>query len=325
MGRIKHLVKKQEFTIFIILIALCLVATCFNTNFMSAANITDLIKSIAFSIIASGAMAFMIISGNLDLSCGAMITLGGMAAGGCMVSGIPWPLAIVFSLGLCAAFGLASGLLVVKVGINSVIATLGMQYVIKGCVYVTTKGNPFYPLDESFCQIGQGTAAGIPIVIFIAAAVCVCFHIILSNTIYGRSIMALGGNDEAARLAGIKTGSKRISLYVLLAVFCGFSGILSASRVGSALASAGDGKELTIPAGVIIGGCSIMGGRGSVIGAIVGVALLETIKNALVVMRLSAYWQDLATGLIMIVACSIDVFRQKNIGGSRKKAKAEDK
>ena len=198
MGRIKHLVKKQEFTIFIILIALCLVATCFNTNFMSAANITDLIKSIAFSIIASGAMAFMIISGNLDLSCGAMITLGGMAAGGCMVSGIPWPLAIVFSLGLCAAFGLASGLLVVKVGINSVIATLGMQYVIKGCVYVTTKGNPFYPLDENFCQIGQGTAAGIPIVILIAAAVCVCFHIILSNTIYGRSIMALGGNDEAA-------------------------------------------------------------------------------------------------------------------------------
>ena len=102
-------------------------------------------------------------------------------------------------------------------------------------------------------------------------------------------------------------------------MFCGLSGILSASRVGSALASAGDGKELTIPAGVIIGGCSILGGRGSIIGAVIGVALLETIKNALVIMRLSAYWQDLATGLIMIVACAIDVIRQLNVGGAKKK------
>ena len=321
MGTLKRLVKKQEFTIFLILIALCVVAECISSNFLSSANIVDLLKSISFSIVASGAMSFMIISGNLDLSCGAMITLGGMVAGGCIVAGLPWLVAIVISLATCAFFGLMSGLLVVKAGINSVIATLGMQYVIKGCVYVTTKGNPFYPLGDGFGQLGRGSICGIPIIIFIAIVVCACFHVILSNTRYGRSIMALGGNDEASRLAGIKTGAHRISLYVMLAVFCGLSGVLSASRVGSALASAGDGKELTIPAGVIIGGCSIMGGRGSVIGASIGVTLLETIKNALVIMRLSAYWQDLATGLIMIAACAIDVVRQKNIGNTKKKSK----
>lgn len=319
MKRLKRIVKTQEFSIFIPLVLLCIVAAFVNSSFVSSSNIIDLLKSISFSCVASGAMAYMIISGNLDLSCGAMITVGGMVCGGAMTQGIPWPLAILLGLAVCAFFGFLNGILVVKVGIASVIATLGMQYVIKGCVYITTKGNPFYPLEEDFNKIGQGSVGGLPFIVIIAVVVLFVFHIVLEHTSFGRAVMALGGNDEAARLAGIRTGRNRISLYVILGMFCGLSGILSASRVGSALASAGDGKELTIPAGVIIGGCSILGGRGSIIGAVIGVALLETIKNALVIMRLSAYWQDLATGLIMIVACAIDVIRQLNVGGAKKK------
>lgn len=322
MERIKRIVKTQEFSIFIPLVLLCIVAACVNPSFIRSSNVIDLLKSISFSCVASGAMAYMIISGNLDLSCGAMITVGGMVCGGAMTFGLPWPLAIVLGLAVCAFFGFLNGILVVKAGIASVIATLGMQYVIKGCVYITTKGNPYYPLNETFNKIGQGALGGIPFIIIIAFVVCLLFHIVLEHTVFGRSVMALGGNDEAARLAGIRTGRNRICLYVMLGVFCGLSGILSASRVGSSLASAGDGKELTIPAGVIIGGCSMLGGRGSIVGAVIGVALLETIKNALVIMRLSAYWQDLATGIIMIIACAIDVVRQRNVGNTRKKAKA---
>ena len=306
---VRRLFKRKEMGTLIPLLAIVIITSILNPIFLNLDNIVDLLRNISYTLIVAIGMTYMIISGNLDLSVGSIITLGGMATGFCLVHGVPVALSILMGIIVATAIGFLNGWLVVKLNIPSIIATLGTMYIAKGIVLVVSKGTPYYPFPKSFNAIGQSNLLGVSYSVYIAAILSVIFGYMLEHTTYGRKVMALGGNPEATRVAGVNIGKLRFSIYCLIAALAGFVGILMAARLSSSMANAGDGKEMTVAAAAIIGGASIWGGVGSIWGTIIGVAIMEVITNALVILRVSAYWQSIMIGLIMILAVSLDTLQ----------------
>lgn len=165
-------------------------------------------------------------------------------------------------------------------------------------------------------KLGQGTLAGIPYSVFIALVIVFASHFVIRKTNYGRSLMAVGGNKEASRLSGINVKRILFTAHVYVAVLAGFVGVILASRLSSAQPNSGDGWEMTAVAAVIIGGTSMYGGYGSVIGTILGCAMMEVLSNAMVLLHVSVYWQKIAIGVIMIAAVGMDTFRLRKISGN---------
>lgn len=306
--------KIREINILLPLIAIMVVTTIINPVFMRWENIVELLKNISLDLIVAVAMTYMLISGNLDLSIGAVITLSGITAGFCMVNGVPIPLSILAGLALACGVGMFNGLLVVKLNIPSVITTLGTMYICKGLILIISNGRNISPLPESFTNLVQGEFLGISYAVYMALFAVIIFNYVLKHTTYGRSILAVGGNAEATKIAGININTLRVSIYCLLSTMAGVSGILIASRLGTAVPNAGEGKELSIVAGVIIGGTSIFGGVGSVIGTVIGISIMEVMTNALVMLRVSAYYQNVFIGAIMLLAVGFDSLRNMGVG-----------
>lgn len=309
MEKVKNILKKREMNILVPLIIVCIVTTILAPQFASKTNVLDLLRSISFSVITAVGMTFVITSGNLDLSVGSTLTISGMCAGLCLTSGIPTVPSILIAMGLAVLIGTVNGFLSVKVGMPSIIATLGISYISKGIVFVVSRGTPYYPFPDSFNIIGQGKLGALHYSIIIAAVITLFFGYVLYSTKYGRVVFALGGNREATRLAGINVDRYMMSIYILCSALAGFVGILTASRMGTAVANAGEGKDLMIAAGVIIGGTSFTGGVGTMVGTVIGASLMEVLTNALVMVHISAYWQNVLIGALMILAVSLDTIR----------------
>ncbi len=307
----------QEAGILLSFIVICIVTAIINPIFISKANIIDLSRSVAFTLITAVGMTFVLISGGLDLSVGSQIGLAGMITGWGLVSGFPVIVSIL--LGLCVGLvvGLVNGLIIVNFHIPPLIATLGTMYIARGVVYVISKGRPFYPFPDSFKILGQGTLWGIPYSVYFAILITLVGHYILTQTVFGRSVMALGGNEEAARVSGVLVGRIKTVVYIIVGLCSAITGILMASRLSSAQAGAGTGWEMTVIASVIIGGTSTYGGSGSIIGTIIGVAIMAVLTNAMILMNVSVYWQNIFVGFIIIFAVGIDTYRRMKIGTGR--------
>ena len=306
----KKFLKSREISVIIPLLAVIIIPTIFYpAQFLSFQNIVDMLRSISYSIIVAVGMTYVVISSNLDLSVGSTMTITGMVTGYFLMNGMAVFPAILIGIATSLVIGFLNGYMCVNLNINSLIATLGTQYVCKGLVYVMSGGASFYPFPKEFTVFGKGKLWGIPYSVFFAAFIVIIAIYVLEQTSYGRSIYALGGNGEAARLAGLNVSSLRRSLYVLIAVLSGLTGILKASRLGTSSPESGTGVEMSIIAGVIIGGASLSGGVGNMLGTVLGVSLMEILKNALVIMRISSYWQNVATGILMIIAVSVDSIR----------------
>lgn len=310
MITMKKFLKSREISVIIPLLAVIIIPTIFYpAQFLSFQNIVDMLRSISYSIIVAVGMTYVVISSNLDLSVGSTMTITGMVTGYFLMNGMAVFPAILIGIATSLVIGFLNGYMCVNLNINSLIATLGTQYVCKGLVYVMSGGASFYPFPKEFTVFGKGKLWGIPYSVFFAAFIVIIAIYVLEQTSYGRSIYALGGNGEAARLAGLNVSSLRRSLYVLIAVLSGLTGILKASRLGTSSPESGTGVEMSIIAGVIIGGASLSGGVGNMLGTVLGVSLMEILKNALVIMRISSYWQNVATGILMIIAVSVDSIR----------------
>jgi len=229
-------------------------------------------------------------------------------------SGVPVAVSILTGLVFGLAAGLINGLLVVKLHIPALIVTLGMMYICDGLILIVTMGSPVYPLPYSFKKLGQGTVFGIPNIIMISLALALIGAFVLKNTKYGRQVYAIGGNRETARLAGIPVDATQVSVYVLSAASAALAGILMAGRLNSAQPGAGNGYEMTVVAAVIIGGTSMFGGAGSILGTLLGSLLMTVIENVLLLMKISAYWQSLVIGIIIIFAVGLDQYRRTKYG-----------
>ncbi|MDR2371004.1 MAG: ABC transporter permease [Treponema sp.] len=312
---IRSLLRKNEVGVVLPLLFLYVVVFIINSSFFNITNILDILRTASFSFLVAIPTTFLMSCGGMDLSIGAATSFGGVLCAFCLKAGFPLPVSILIALMGGFTIGLFNGIIIVHFELPAFIATLGTQYVVNGIIQVSTKALAISGFSDSFKFIGQARVSGIPFPVIYAIVLGGIAHILLIYTKYGRSILAIGGNRETAYLSGINVKLLQISAYIASTTFAALSGILIASRFATAQPASGTGTELTIIASVIIGGTSMFGGSGTVIGSALGCILLATIINALIVMGVSSFWQNLIFGIILLISLFIDKYRRKASSG----------
>lgn len=314
---VSALASKPEMGVVLPLIILLAVIGCVNSNFFAPANLIDILRSTSYTFIIAAPLTLLMISGGMDLSIAAATALG------CVVCA--WGIAdfhigiipsVLLALAAGAVVGLIKAFLVVKLDLPAFIITLGLTKIINSFILVTTDGIAVSNLNNNaFKQLGQGKLGSVYWTIIIAAVIGICMHILLRSTRFGREVAACGGNRETAKLAGINVARVRFTVEILVSVFAALCGVCMCSRFYSGQPAAGSGTELTIMASVIIGGTSMMGGTGSILGSFLGCLLLAVINNGLVLMRVSTNWQNMIFGIILVISLIIDKYRRSKTGG----------
>lgn len=310
---IKKIFAVNEVAILIALIVIIAITTIGNSNFMTSANITSLLRAVSITFVGSIGMMFVISTGVFDLSVGSTYGFAGILTGLMIVNGTPWPIAIIIGVVVGGVIGLVNGLIITKLEIPPLITTLGTQYIVKGMTNVITQGKPVTGFPESFNFIGGGSVAGIPVPVFFAAILFVLAFIIYKYTTFGRKLLAVGGNKETARLCGINSTRIQIIAFIIAGATAALVGVLTAARLSSAQAAAGTGIEMTYIASVVIGGTSLSGGNSSTVGTLIGVGIMETLTVTTTLLHIDTYYQKIVVGIIIIVAVGIDVVRHKRL------------
>jgi ribose/xylose/arabinose/galactoside ABC-type transport system permease subunit len=316
---LKSIINKKEFGIFVPLVVIFVISGLINPLFFGAQNLTNILFQSSFIFIIGVAMTFVLISAGLDLSVGSVLALGGVVAGLALLAGLPIWLSIIIGLLIGVAVGIFNGYFISTFSMPTLIVTLSMMYIARGIVEYLTRGNPVYPLPQAFNDIGQGRIAvtdgfGLPWPVVIAVVVGIIGHIILTRTTFGRAVFAIGGNLETARLSGINVKKVTMIIYIFSAVMASLSGIITAARLGSALSNAGTGMELNVIAAVIIGGTSMFGGVGSILGTAIGALIMTTVTNAMAMLKISVFLQKVIIGSIILLAVGIDQYNRKRSG-----------
>lgn len=280
--------------------------------FLSVANFKNLfIQSTILAVLALG-QTFVIITRGIDLSIGGTMALSSaVCIGLTLYAGVPAPLALLVALAIGAAIGLINGVAVTRLGITPLIVTLATLSIARGATFVYTNGANVTPVPDLVSAFGRGQLFGIPYSVILLALLAVICHFVLARTVFGRSVFATGGNETASRLAGIPTGRIIIATYVICGILAAVAGLILTARLESAGPRAGVGIELTVIAACVIGGTSLFGGTGSIMGTLLGVALISLVSNAINLLGVPPAWDDLVKGLVIFVAAVVDVYRRK--------------
>jgi len=308
---VRRIFRQKELGIAIPLILIFVISGIVNPLFFSIDNIINMLRNSAFVFIIGIAMTYVFIGGGLDLSVGSNLALGGVIAGLALLANIPIWICVLLGVLASSAVGFTNGIFIARFKIPSFIVTLGMMYIARGIVQFLTRGNPVYPLPDNFNFLGQGFIAGIPVVVVVAVVLGIIGHIVLATTVFGMSIFAMGGNRETSRVYGINVFRVSLLTYVFNGIASGITGVLTAARLGSALSNAGMGMELQVIAAVIIGGTSLFGGSGSILGTAIGAMIMSVIANGMVFLKVSVYLQAVVIGAIIILAVGIDQYNRK--------------
>jgi len=279
--------------------------------FLSWANIQAILLGLTTDGPVAVGMAILFVSGGLDLSVGSTLAFTGVVAGLAVTGGVPAPLAIVLALLAALGVGLVNGLLIAKLRINAFIITLGLMITVRGLLLVIARGQAVLNLPESFTVIGQGRLGGVQYPVLVTLALVLVGDLLLRNTRALRQSYYVGGNERAARLSGVNVDGVKIFNYGLIAVLSGISGLMITARFGSASLTVGSGLELRVITATIIGGASLSGGEGTVLGAFLGTLFLGVLANALNLLGVDAYWQNLITGLMLILAVVSDAANER--------------
>ena len=309
--RAKEIIAQREFSLFLVLVVASVFMAYMSPVFLTWANAEAMLLALSVDAIIAVGMVVLLISGGLDLSIGATLGLTGVVTGLLLNSGQPAWAAILLGLAAAMLVGIGNGLLVSRLKINPFITTLGMQMMIRGLLLVLAKGKAVLNLPESFTVIGQGRLFGVQYPIYIMLILVIVGEILVRNTRFFRQSYYIGGNEKAARLSGINVDLVKIFNYCLVAALAGVAGLLITARFGSSSVTVGGGLELRVITATIIGGASLNGGEGSVLGAFLGAMFMAMLANSLNLLGVDVYWQNLITGLILIVAVVIDVLNEK--------------
>ncbi len=311
-----RLISNNEIGTIFPLLALCLIIALINPAFLAYKNLVDVLRTASYSFIVAIPVTFMMISGGMDMSIGAVTSFGSVISAITIVNwGLPIIPAVILTIALSSCIGLFNGLIIMKMKFPPFIVTLATQYMVNGFLSIITRNTPIAGLPSAFLTLGQDKAFGVVYdSILIAAVLGILGQIVLSKSKYGRSVFATGGNIETASLAGINVLGIRVSAYMLCSVFASIAGILMCSRFSSGQPMAGTGTEMTIMASVIIGGTSLSGGIGSVTGSAIGCVMFAIITNGLIFMKVSTLWQNLIFGAILLLSIILDNYRRKANG-----------
>ncbi len=283
--------------------------------FLTTDNLMGVFRSFSLIAIMSIGMVMVIITGGIDLSVGSVMGLSSLVTALGFDSGLSMPVCILAGLATGLLFGLFNGVLITVIRLPPFIATLGSLSIGRGLMYIITHGVPLTPdTPDIFAEIGQGYVGLVPVPVVIMLAMTIIFSVLMRQTRFGRYVYATGGNEQAARLSGVKTGRVKLQVYMLSGVIAALAGIVSFSRYLSAEPASGFGAELDVIAAAAIGGASLAGGVGSVEGAIIGAALAGIIANGVVLMNINTYAQQAITGAVILIAVSLDVWRSRRRG-----------
>lgn len=295
-----------------------------NPIFFTIGNINNLLRQSGFVFISGIGMTLVLIAAGIDLSVGSVLALSCVSVGIFMVNmGFPIVTAIVLAIIIGAIIGLVNGAIIVRFKIPPMIMTLGMMFMARGMVYISTKGLPIYPMPKNFQLLEQSSLLGLPTIVWLCIVLCIIFHVILTRTTYGRSIYAIGGNAAAAKLSGIPIGRITTSVYVICGITSAITGIMMGSRLGSAQPSIGTGQEMIVIAACIVGGTSTFGGRGTILGTAIGAFFMNMLTNSMTLMRIDIYYQNLVVGAVLILAVILDQYaREAALRGTGKTGKA---
>ncbi|MRI35146.1 ABC transporter permease [Endozoicomonas sp. OPT23] len=305
LGSFKNM---REATLILIIAAIFVTMSFASEYFLTWPNMKAMMLSFATEGIVVVGMTVLIIVGGIDLSVGAVMCLAMVIAGKLFLLGMnPW-LASVVSIGSCSFLGYLTGLTVTRIGLHTFIATLALMGIARGLSMIITQGTPLslFSLPPEFKFIGQGSVFGVPFVIIVFFVVIIISDYMLRNASAFRKVFYTGSNEKAAEYSGINTNRVKLGAIILCSTLAGFAGILYMSKFGAATPNFGVGLELNIIAAAVIGGASLKGGEGSVLGAILGIALLSIVSSSLILLNISVYWQDLIKGMILLMAVSID-------------------
>lgn len=291
------------------LIGLILIVAVFATlvpGFISERNLINILQQSSINACLALGMTLVIISGGIDLSVGPTAAIAAVISASLMVAGYPIPLAIAAGLGIGVVCGLVNGFLVAFVGLQPFIVTLGTLSTYRAIALIYTGGNPVLGIPQGFRTIFNGSIGGIPNSVVIVAVVAVLAWILLKKTPIGEYLLAVGGNEEASYVAGVPIALTKVTAYVISGTLAALASMVLIGRLGAAEPILGNLWELDAIAAAAIGGASLMGGKGSIIGTILGAIILGAMRNGLTLMNVQAFYQLLATGLIILVAMMID-------------------
>lgn len=288
------------------LIVLCIVISCIAPRFLSVTNILNVFTQVSVNAIIAVGMCFVILTGGIDLSVGSTLAITGAIAATMAQKNINIFVALIAVLIIGGLIGWVNGILVAKGKIQAFIVTLATMTVFRGITYVYTDGTPISGLGSNFTVIGNGKLAGIPVPVIVIILVVLIAWYVLSQTRYGRYVYAVGGNEDSARLSGINTDKIKSLVYVLCGATAALSGVVVTSRIGSASPNAGAGFELDAIAAVVLGGTSLSGGEGSVIGTIIGAMIIGVLNNGLNLMNVSPFYQLIVKGFVILLAVMLD-------------------
>ncbi len=330
----RSIISGQEIGVFIILMLMIIVLTSRTDTFTSSQNIRNVTLSFSWIAIAAFGQTLVIITAGIDLSTGSVMALSGLAAA-YFISGdqSPWavsavegsrdvmtvdgqyvPVALLAGCAMGIFLGAINGTLIAWAGLPPFIATLGMMSIARGFCYGWTKGWPFRQLNEEFRAIGQGDLPllgyDIPYPTIIMIILAIIMTIFLTRTVWGYRIYALGGNEQAAQLSGINTRRVKLMAFMVSGLMAGIGGTLMTARLGVAAPTAAQGYELDVIAAVFIGGASVKGGKGTIVGTLIGAAIMQVLRNGLNLLGADAYWQPAAIGFTIVLAIMFDRARQ---------------
>jgi len=304
--------------ILIALVVLIFVLSLLSNRFFTAKNILTILRSISINSILCFGMTLVILTNGIDLSVGSVFSLGGTLC--CiLMTFFRWPVApaILAGTGVGALAGLGNGWLVSTQNLAPFIVTLAMNYIARGISYIVTAGMPIKVTDENFFEIGNGQMfrigeVGVPVLIGYMLVIFFIMWVILNKTKFGRRIYAVGGNETAANFSGISLVFVKTMVYVILGLLAGLCGVFQCARLYSGQPTIGEGAELDAIAAVILGGTSFSGGIGTLSGSLIGAAIIGILSNGLNLLGVNSFWQNVAKGIIILLAVYIDMIKYRN-------------
>ncbi|WP_280810525.1 ABC transporter permease [Variovorax boronicumulans] len=312
------LTSMREAGLLLIIAVLCIAMSFASPYFLTWDNVRAMLLSFSIEGIVVVGMTILLIVGGIDLSVGSVVCFAMVVTGKLFLMGVdPW-LASLVAIGMCGLIGAMIGGCVTRIGLNHFIASLAFMVIVRGLCLALTQGTPqsLFSLPAEFKFIGQGALFGVPAVILIFLAIVVVSDFVLRRSTLLRRVFYTGSNEKAALYSGIRVGRVKFWVTVLCSASAGLAGVIYTARFGAATPTFGMGMELNVIAAAVIGGASLKGGSGTVLGAVLGLALLSVVTSSLILLDVSPYWQDVIKGLILLAAVTID-----HIMNTRKKTR----
>jgi ribose transport system permease protein len=304
----------QRLLPFLTLLALAVGLSLATPHFLTGMNLASLFRQTAVINIMALGVTLVIVAGGIDLSVGSMMALAGLL--GCMAMERGMGMAAGIAVGVAAgtAFGLVNGLVITRMKINPFIVTLGTLGIFRGMALLISEGLPVHGLPKGFSFLGEGTVAGVPFVMLLVAACAAGVHLLLAHTRMGRYSFAIGSNADAAYYAGVPVSFHTTAVYAVCGLLTGLAAMVESSRLMTGQPTAGQGYELQAIAAVVIGGGSLRGGEGSVIGTLIGAMIMGLLANGSDLLGISPYLQQAIIGAVIILAVFLDEIRKRRMG-----------